>query len=127
MAPENKIQEELAINDIHTSLDLGSYYIEGNTTLEVLLTSGETKVEEVELREEEAWKEDTGLDQNLRQEPPEPVGSSTPRYSAETKGEYVEDAENMLVTKEEMLEADTLEVEEAKASALALGETKSEP
>ena len=95
---ENKIQEELAINDIHTSLDLGIDYIEGNT-IEVMLTSGDTTVEEVELREEDDCKEDTGLDQDLRQEPPEPMGSSTPKHSAETEGEYVEDAENKLVTK----------------------------
>ena len=108
---ENQNQSTLAI---HTSLDLGVDYIEGNTTLEVMITSGDTTAEEVEQWEEEAWKEDAGLDQDQRQKSPEHVGSSTPKYSAKTEGEYTEDMENMLETKEELLEADTWRLKKTK-------------
>ena len=54
---ENQNQSVLAIN---TSVDLGVDYVEGNTTLEVMITSGDTTAEDVELTEEEAWKEEAG-------------------------------------------------------------------
>jgi hypothetical protein len=123
VAAVNKTQEEL-VNDIHTSVDLGISLIEGNS-IEVMVTSGETTVEDTVLREVEDDKEYNVLDQDLRQETPEPepVGSSTPRHSTENLVEYVEDAENMGINKEEMFEADTLEVKEAQA----LGTPKTEP
>ena len=55
VAAVNKTQEELVNNDIHTSLDLGIDFIEGNS-IEVMITSGETTVEEVELREKDDCK-----------------------------------------------------------------------
>ena len=120
---ENLNQSMLAI---HTSLDLGVDYVEGNTTLEVMITSGDTTAEDVELKEEEAWKEEAGQDQAQRQKSPEPVGSSTPKHSAETEGEYMEDGENLIETKTELFEADTLEVAEATVSSADLGGTKFE-
>ena len=57
METESQNQSVLAIN---TSVDLGVDYVEGNTTLEVMITSGDTTAEDVELTEEEAWKEEAG-------------------------------------------------------------------
>ena len=67
------------------------------------------------------------MDQDLRpvtpDPEPEPVGTSTPRHSTGNLGEYIEDAETLGINKEEMFEADTMEVKEEQA----LGTPKTEP
>ena len=68
------------------------------------------------LREVEDDKENNVFDQDLRPATPEPepVGSSTPRHSTDL-GEYIEDTGTLDINKEELFEADTMEVKEEQA------------